>query len=130
MNRINVKTGALRVQANEINRQAHRYGRRFSALEECMSWVRQQEFDGAEEMYHTLRWQQEEMMRQKRDLLLLSEGLQRICDKYEKTERKLAEKNFIFRIVAVKIWGLDDLLPSPAPGILNLIESLKERNGE
>lgn len=92
MNEVSVKTAGLREQASELNREAHRYNRRFQEMEEVISWLKWQEFDGADELYHTLRKQNEEMTRQRRNLLLLTEALKRICDKYDRTEQEIMEQ--------------------------------------
>ncbi len=92
MNRISVKTTGLREQADKLNREALRYNRRFSEMEDCISWMRRQVFDGADEVYHMLKKQNEEMMHQKKDLLLLGESLRRISDKYDRTEERIIEQ--------------------------------------
>lgn len=92
MNRISVKTAGLREQADKLNREALRYNRRFSEMEDCISWVRRQDFDGADEVYRTLKKQNEEMLRQRKSLLLLGESLRRISDKYDRTEERIIDQ--------------------------------------
>lgn len=104
MNAINVKTTALRRQAEELNREAARYNRRFAELQEVIAWVRRQDFKGAEEMCSTLKKQNIELEQQKCDFLLLSRALYRIGDKYDRTEQELVEAGE--RNLLVSRWGI------------------------
>lgn len=91
MNRISVKTVSLNEQADELNREALRYNRWQNDLEETLTWIRAQDFEGADEMHRTLKKLSEEMMHQKKDLRVLEESLRRISGKYERTEEKIIE---------------------------------------
>lgn len=94
---VSIRTESLRGQADVLYREALHYSNRFLALEECISWVKRQEFDEANEIYRVLTRQYEELAGQKKELILMSEAMRRICDKYDTAERKIVEGQEVYR---------------------------------
>lgn len=94
---VNIKTERLREKADAMNREALHYNYRFQTIEECISWIKNQEFDEKEELQRVLARQYEELREQKREILLLSGVMQRICDKYDETEQRIMEDRDIYR---------------------------------
>ena len=88
---VSVRTEWLREQAELLNREACRYDHRSAALEDSISWIRQQEFDEKKEIQRALARQYEELRQQKKALLLLAGAMRRICDKYEKAEQRIID---------------------------------------
>lgn len=88
---VSVKTNVLKRQADNLKKNVQRYDDRCSVIEECMNWLKVQEFDGKEEIRRVLFRQHGDLIRQKKELLMLSEALWRICEKYEKTEQMIAD---------------------------------------
>lgn len=94
---VSIKTERLREKADAMNREALHYDYRFQTMEECIFWISHQEFDEKEELQRVLARQYGELREQKRELLLLSGVMQRICDKYEETEQRIMEDRVVCR---------------------------------
>ncbi len=88
---ITIHTGRLRDQAELLNKEAFQYNHRLSGLEDCIVWLRHQEFDEVDEILWLLSGQREKLDRQKEELLMLSGILQRICSRYETAEQEILE---------------------------------------
>lgn len=88
---VSIKTGVLKAQADVLSEEAHHYNYIFSKMDECISWLKRQEFNEANEIYRILTYQYDELQEQKKELLLLSEVTKRIGDKYDKTEKTIIE---------------------------------------
>ena len=86
-----IDTGQLRKQAEALERQAINYNRLTTELEDVASWLRSQQFKDVEQFQRTLAVQEEALEQQRRELLLFSGGLERICDRYENTEQKVSD---------------------------------------
>lgn len=104
---VSIKTESLREQAEELNRTALQYDHRFAVLEECSSWLRRQEYDETNSIYRVLVREQEKMQQQKRELLLLAEGLRRISDRYDRTEERIMENEEMFTKTPQNIQWMD-----------------------
>ena len=89
---VKVKTEMLRFQADIIKKETIHYEYSLQIIQESISWIKQQEFDELDEIHQILLKEYENLEEQKKKLLLLSDALQRICDKYEKTELLIIEQ--------------------------------------
>lgn len=88
---VSVRTEPLRIQAENLRKEAFRYNYRIAQEETCIAWMKAQEFDEAGELCRALAKQREALVKQKRELLMLAEALHRICDRYDRAEQKIME---------------------------------------
>lgn len=106
---VNINTAKIRQDADILQKEARQYGHRFDALAGTMSWLRRQEFDEADELHRVLKRQYEELESERKSLMMLSEVLSRISDKYENTEEDLVESGEIMhgsRLYVVQMFDL------------------------
>lgn len=88
---VSVRTEPLRIQAENLRKEAFRYNYRIAQEETCIAWMKAQEFDEAGELCRALAKQREALIKQKRELLMLAEALHRICDRYDRAEQKIVD---------------------------------------
>lgn len=88
---VSIDTGALKKTAGQMEQNAQHYDRRTAGLEQCMYWIKSQQFREAEAVYRALSHQCEELYRQKQKWLLLSETIKSVCSSYDRTERRITE---------------------------------------
>ena len=107
-----VNTAKIRQDADILQREARRYEYRLETLRGTMFWLRRQDFDEADELHRVLKRQYEELESERKSLMILSEVLTRISDKYENTEEDLEESGEAMhgiRLCVVKIFDLCQL---------------------
>ena len=88
---VSINTEQLRKQADNLTGQSRRFARSQAALEEVLVWMKQQEFKDVGQLIRGIEQQREALEEQRSRMLLLVDGLQRICDKYDSTEQKLVD---------------------------------------
>lgn len=86
-----IDTGQLRKQTEVLAKQARKYDRLLASLEETAGWLKRQQFKDVEEFRHILAVQKEALELQRKEMFLLAGSLERICDKCETTEQKIAD---------------------------------------
>ncbi|MDO4647773.1 MAG: hypothetical protein Q4B26_03910 [Eubacteriales bacterium] len=98
-----VKTDSLLRQAEQMRKTAGSYHGRIENLESCMNWMRQQETQEMEVLYHVLERSRRDLEEQQHQMRSLAEGLQRVCELYKNTEDKIVGNSRGIRIVGYKI---------------------------
>lgn len=88
---LSINTKGLRRAADLLDWEAPRYNDRLSVMDDCMIWLKHQEFREKEELIHLLKIQRETMMQEQRKLLILSRTLKGVCEEYEGTEQQIVE---------------------------------------
>lgn len=88
---LSINTNKLRKAAELLDREAPHYNERLSVLDDCMIWLKHQEFREQEELIHLLKVQHETMMQEQKKLFILSRTLKNVCEVYEDTEQKIVE---------------------------------------
>ena len=86
-----IDTEQLRKRADNLREQSKRCMQSIAALEEVLAWMQKTEFQDAESIAKTMKQQREALEEQKKEMLLLSEGLLRICEKYDSAEQKILD---------------------------------------
>lgn len=117
-----IATGQLRKQTEALEKQAGKYDRLTASLEETESWLKRQKFKDVEEFQHILAVQREALELQRKEMFLLAGSLERICDKCEATEQKIADYREQKSDVSDFIEGIDI---SKIPELLNLYSDMK-----
>lgn len=100
---VSIKTDSLRGQAELLNREVFHYNYRFQVLNDCLHWLKRQEFEEVYEIHRVLVRQCDEMKQQKRELAMLAEAMYRICDKYDRTEQTIIENGEAFQKLAGRV---------------------------
>ena len=104
-----INTAKIRQEADILQKEARQYEHRLEALEETMSWLRRQDFDEAEELHRVLKRQYEELGSERKSLMMLSEVLLRISDRYENTEEDLVENGEAMHSIRLYVVQMFDL---------------------
>lgn len=117
-----IATGQLRKQTEALEKQAGKYDRLTASLEETESWLKRQKFKDVEEFQHILAVQREALELQRKEMFLLAGSLERICDKCETTEQKIADYREQKSDVSDFIEAIDI---SKIPELLNLYSDMK-----
>ena len=112
---ISIRADALRAQTDVLNMKYKHYTYFLPKMDECIVWTRQQEFDEVDELCRILRKERENLQEQRREFLVLSEMLGRICDRYARAEQEIVDslqnwKRAEGQIGAVKLDSLQRLL--------------------
>lgn len=88
---VSIDTERLRVQAENLTKQSKRIIRSCHALDTVLIWLKYQEFEDKNQLLHNMEMQYEELEEEGSRMFLLAEGLQKVCDKYDAVEEKLAD---------------------------------------
>lgn len=112
---ISIRADALRAQTDVLNMKYRNYTYFLPKMDECIVWIRQQEFDEVDEICRILRKERENIQEQRREFLVLSEMLGRICDRYVRAEQEIVDslqnwKRAEGQVGAVKLESLQRLL--------------------
>jgi hypothetical protein len=94
-----IQTEKIKTQAELLIREANYFEYYLTTLESCIAWIKQQDFGEAVEIHRTLTIQYDNLKQQKRILLLLGTVMERICDKYDRTEQMIIDKGEEFRVI-------------------------------
>ena len=86
-----INTEELRKQAGDLKEYKRKYMQLIPTLEEVLIWIQKNEFQDAEPIITTMEQQKKALEEQKNDIQLLSEGLLRICDRYESSEYEIVD---------------------------------------
>lgn len=86
-----INTEELRKQAGDLKEYKRKYMQLIPTLEEVLIWIQKNEFQDAEPIITTMEQQKKALEEQKNDIQLLSEGLLRICDRYDSSEYKIVD---------------------------------------
>lgn len=90
-----------------MNKEAHHFDYRILVLEETVSWLKRQEFDEAGELLYILLKQCEELRRQRRTLLAMTEALRRTAEKYDRAEQRIIDSQEIYQRIPAEIEAVD-----------------------
>ncbi len=102
-----IRTNVIKRQARQLERDARRYEPLLRELDAVLAWLRHQDFQQKDELFHVLRIEQNRLERQKEQMRMLAMALYRICDFYEDTDERIVwlDDNRRKRNFRTQNWG-------------------------
>ena len=88
---ISIETKLLRAQADNLKQQSRKITQSGDRVEAVHRWLKRQEFPEANRLLHHLERRREELEEEQNRMLLMARALQKVCDKYDAAEGRLAE---------------------------------------
>lgn len=102
-----IDTGRLKMQVDNLIEQSRKIIQLRNSLEKILIWMKCQESEEVDQLIRNVEIQYKELEDEHTKMFLLAAGLQKICDKYDVVEEKLADMSVVASRNAGFVAGVD-----------------------